>query len=156
MIVTEQKNDKLTHSEARRIAEAMWGKGGTNSDKMTRNGIFSFSCSSHGGIIASWNSFSEDEKSRLLEYGFKPETATRAQLYRRFKISKVFAHPYMTRSKTYTLGTNYDIPFVVFEEDCNWSAVYVLTGVRFKRDHRNTKARAQEVFDRWVEKKKVG
>jgi len=53
---------------ARRIAEAMWGTGGTNATKTNRRGAYYYSCSAHGGYVVSGDCLTEEEKAKLHEY----------------------------------------------------------------------------------------
>lgn len=104
----------LNHSQARQIAEAMWGRGGTNSRPTQRPGAFYFSCSGHGGFIIDAKAinpnpeYPEPEEYRL--YGNKLWWAGRRTTLR-------------TRHEP-LYGKYY-----AFEEDCDWCLPVKFAGI---------------------------
>jgi len=132
----------LTHAEARTIAEALWGRGGTQSEATNRAGAFYFHCSGHGGFVISWDAFTPEEQAAIKPHA-EPEIATRARGPGR---RNVLMHPYMVRSKRYIGGTEEPIRFACFEEDCAWCIPILFTGINLKERPR-TKDDAQSTFD---------
>ena len=65
----------ITHSQARSMAEANWGRGGTKSRRTNRTGAFYFSCSSHGGYIIDGRAMSEEARKAISAYR-EPETTS--------------------------------------------------------------------------------
>jgi hypothetical protein len=147
----------LKHSQARRIAEAEWGRHGTTSYGTNRAGAFYFSCSGHGGFVIDGAAFTQDEVAKLAGYGFKPESCF-AVVDTEDELVGIAAPATLGPSRLrYRPGlgerTVTSYPVYTFEEDCDWSAVYVLTGVRLKRDLKRPEAEnaAKGCFTRWIE-----
>ncbi|MER8983945.1 hypothetical protein [Mesorhizobium sp. M0843] len=135
----------LTHSQARSIAEALWGTGGTNSSRTNRAGAFYFSCSGHGGFVIDARALTHEEylKFRLHK---DPE---QAQDY-----GKAIMHEYRRRSFKVTptqLANMQDFEFFVLEEDCDWCIAPLMAGIRTLDGYMTDEA-AQNTFDRWIKK----
>lgn len=154
LVETEQGNAiMLKHSEARSIAESLWGTGGTHSYRTNRRGAFYFSCSGHGGYVIDSTAFSGEELAAIAPHVSVTDTYTRFSWvkYNRFHHSyKRRATRYAGRA-TITNGT-----FLVFEEDCDWSIVDHLTGIhRIDDDWRPYSQHvityhAAKTFERWI------
>lgn len=122
----------LTSAEARQIAEATWGRGGTTTYKTNTRGTFYFSCSGHGGFVIDARVLSDDQRARLAQFvSFDSATRYFAPYGRVYGLmtpyrSKSFKVPYDHKTE------NFDI--VLLEEDCAWSLAYVMTTIRRKDD----------------------
>ncbi|TGR74839.1 hypothetical protein EN836_33120 [Mesorhizobium sp. M1C.F.Ca.ET.193.01.1.1] len=133
----------LTHSQARSIAEAVWGTGGTHSTRTNRNGAFYFSCSSHGGFVIDARCLAHDEYARIRRY-VDPEQAE--------DYGKAVNHPYRRRSFKVThaqLCNREDFEFFLLEEDCDWCLAPLMADIR-TLDGRMTNEDAQRTFDQWI------
>lgn len=134
----------LNHSQARIIAEAMWGRGGTSSEPTNRTGAFYFSCSGHGGFVIDTRALTDEELVAISEH-VDPEEASIYSWRRR----QILIHPYRTRSVIVPLiAEREDFKFILLEEDCAWGLAYICTGIR----HRNKPAAAEHVqatFERY-------
>lgn len=152
----------LRHNEARAIAEALWGSGGTHAYRTNRHGAFYFSCSGHGGYVIDVAAFTPDELTRV----YSAINPGKGEQYHRFTYGKSnrFHHPYKKRGTRFstdaveTVGT-----FLVFEEDCDWSIVDHWTGIRII-DWDKTRPfaahmmarNAATVFARWIAPRMAG
>lgn len=126
----------LTHSQARGLAESIWGPGGTTACRANRTGAFYFSCSGHGGFVIDDRALTGQERERLAAAGFTADScwgvrdATGRIVTVRHRDSQVLR----PRRVTYQPGrgerVDASIPVWIFEEDCDWAAVYVFTGIR--------------------------
>jgi len=121
----------ITHAQARSMAEAAWGTGGTTSRRTNRRGAFYFSCSGHGGFIVDASCLSDQEKSALEEYEaqqfttgyFDPET----QKLRRL------VNPFRAARRSFTISRSWErknIGIFAFEEDCAWCLPVIFAGIR--------------------------
>lgn len=149
----------LTYSQARGMAESMWGSGGTTAHHTNRTGAFYFSCSGHGGFVIDDRALAERERELLTEAGF---TADRCRGVRDAS-GRIMAirHPHSQvarpRQLTYRpgLGESVDgeIPVWTLEEDTEWAAAYALTGIRTPDAFRLTEDQlityARESLARW-------
>lgn len=150
----------LSYSQARGLAESMWGTGGTNDYRTNRDGAFYFSCSGHGGFVIDDGAFTEQERKNLAEAGF---TADSCQGLRDAggQVTAV-SHPHAQSGPAAMTGqpgpgerADDDIRVWVFEEDCDWAAVYALTGIRTpeawagRRTEDEVIAAALESLARW-------
>ena len=122
----------LTHAEARQIAEASWGKGGTSSRKTNTRGAFYFSCSGHGGFVIDARVLEPEQRERLARF-VQFDTVTRYTDGQ----DKVYGlmTPYRSKSFRVPFGhvtEQFDI--ILLEEDCAWALAYVMTTVRLKAD----------------------
>jgi hypothetical protein len=134
----------LSHSQARAIAEATWGRGGTHSYGTNTAGAFYFSCSGHGGFVISLDSLTNEELVEISPY-INIEEGT---LYRWGRRTR-FMHPYRTSGFKISFDATIDkVKFFLLEEDCDWALAYVFTGIRHKTDP-VTPIRAQESFERY-------
>jgi hypothetical protein len=139
----------LTHSQARSIAEAVWGRGETHSYRTTRPGAFYFSCSGHGGFVIDVACLTDEELVAISPYVNLEE----AELFKWGRKS-LFSHPYRRRGGRYSIAaTRHVIKFILLEEDCDWCLAYLFTGIR----HRDKPAKgedAQRTFDQWITPRK--
>ncbi|RWI47559.1 MAG: hypothetical protein EOR34_10440 [Mesorhizobium sp.] len=130
----------LTHSQARSIAEAVWGAGGTHSERTNRKGAFYFSCSGHGGFVIDARCLTKEEYERLIPH-VKPEPA---QDY-----GKAINHAYRQRGfkvTHYQVAMKEDFEFFLLEEDCDWCLAPLMAGITLGPNMTND---AQRTFDRW-------
>lgn len=121
----------LRHSEARRIAEAMWGSGGTSAYRTNRRGAYYFSCAGHGGYIVDAAALGALEKQAIAPYYGSPEPWTR-YVWANGKRS-AFEHPNRQKRGSYRIdSTSYTVTgtYYVFEEDCDWAILEKLTPIR--------------------------
>ncbi|RUU78233.1 hypothetical protein [Mesorhizobium sp. M7A.F.Ca.MR.362.00.0.0] len=135
----------LIHSQARSIAEALWGTGGTHSARTNRAGAFYFSCSGHGGFVIDARCLAHDEYARLCKHA-EPE---QAQDY-----GKAIMHSYRKRSFKVTptqLANMQDFEFFLLEEDCAWCLAPLMAGIH-TLDGYTTCEVAQKTFDQWIKK----
>jgi hypothetical protein len=149
----------LKRGQAKGMAESMWGSGGTTARQTNRAGAFYFSCSGHGGFVIDDLALSERERELLTEAGFSADQcwgvrAASGQI-------KTIRHPHSqvprSRPVTYVPGLgeypDHAIPVWTFEEDCDWAAVYGLTGIRtpgaFSATEEEMVAYALESLGRW-------
>lgn len=129
----------LTHSQARSIAEARWGRGGTHSYRTNRRGAFYFSCSSHGGFVIDARALQDEEFICIYRY-VEPEWAT--------QYGTKIMHPYRTRTlRTYHPPKPFR--FFLLEEDCDWCLAPHFAGINliqrpFDPDH------VKRTFDQWL------
>jgi hypothetical protein len=140
----------LTQSQARAIAESLWGRGGTHVEKTNRAGAHYFGCSGHGGFVIDADAFTQAERDALQANGFMPEAYKAWHWRRGGRTHYRLMWPERRRGGTVAAGAHESVgSYYVFEEDCDWSAVYVLTGVRHL--HREASAEAARgCFDRWI------
>lgn len=125
----------LSGSQARSLAEALWGPRGTTAYRTNRSGAFHFSCSGHGGFVIDDRALTNQERAHLQAAGFKPD-ACWGVLDADGQIVTI-RHPdsqaLRPRPVSYRAGRgevpSHDIPAWVFEEDCDWAAVPVFTGI---------------------------
>ena len=150
----------LTHSQARSMAESMWGPGGTTAYRTNRTGAFYFSCSGHGGFVIDDRALTDDERERLTAAGFKADACwgVRAEDGRIVTVRSPYSQVARPRKVTYhpSRGETVDhaIPVWTFEEDCDWAAVCVFTGIRAPsafsfKDEAALVAYARESLGRW-------
>ena len=135
----------LTHSQAKSIAEARWGRGGTNSYRTTRRGAFYFSCSCHGGFVIDARTLTPEERVAIERY-VSPD---KARIYS-WDGHQVLMHPYRNSGAKVALdATVEDFDFFLLEEDCDWCLAYLFTTIK----HRVKPAKsedAQRTFDQWI------
>lgn len=141
----------LTHSNARTIAESLWGKGGTFSEKTNRKGAFYFHCAGHGGFVISWDALTPEEQEAVrpyvtVEYAYRYHGCTGKQRTR-------FLHPYRVKGARFRYrGSREAVPFIVLEEDCDWSIAMVLTGINWLNNPAGIEY-AESVFNRWIKQR---
>jgi hypothetical protein len=140
----------LTHSQARNIAEHLWGRGGTNATRTNRPGAFYFSCSGHGGFVIDGRCLTDQEREAILRYA-KPD---QAHEYFNPQSGKVYRlmHPFCTRQRSYRVPYSAQmrvIDIFTFEEDCAWSIPGVFAGIFTKGMN---DADALDTFKRWYAK----
>lgn len=119
----------ITHSQARSMAEARWGRGGTRSTKTNRTGAFYFSCSGHGGFVIDARCLSAEERARIEKY-IAPEQATEVYRVEDNRVVK-FRGPDSFRTLKYYSGSQSTRQVEIFfaEEDCDWAVPGVLAGI---------------------------
>lgn len=122
----------LTHSNARSIAESMWGKGGTSSEKVNRRGCFWFNCSSHEGFIISRESLTDREK-RFFDKHAICETGTRYRMSSSQKSRYRFWHPNIHGRREYRYKTCENIDYYILEGDCDATIAWVC-GINFREN----------------------
>jgi len=138
---------RLGYSTARSIAEALWGRGGTSSEKCNRKGAFYFLCSGHGGYVIDSNALTQQERKQVND--LLADEYVYLFVQDREGVPTVIGvrHPYSTRP----VGVRYPVrwgeprivehPIVIAEEDCDWAVVELFTGVRSewatKKDEEN-------------------
>ena len=139
----------IKHNEARAIAEAMWGKGGTNSERTNARGAFWFSCSGHGGFIIADEAITDAQRDAMRKDGFEPETATRYIGWRK----TVFMHPHRMRGARIAYHATETVTYWVFEEDCNWCMPALFCGIGTKsmtEDWKTTREHAERTYANWI------
>lgn len=126
----------LTHSQARYLAESVWGRGETVSHRTNRTGAFWFSCAGHGGFVIDDRALTREERERLAAAGLKADACWGVRgedgqiITVRHPGSQVrnprpvFCHP--------DRGEYQDRKILVWtlEQDCEWAAAYAFTGIR--------------------------
>lgn len=138
----------LTSSEARTIAETLWGRGGTHARRCNRKGAYYFSCSGHGGFVIDAATLAPAERDALAPY-VKPEKYT---LYTWGTHRRVMFNGRTRGFRVPHTAARRDGQFYVFEEDCEWSLVYVCTSIRAaSHDPIAAEAEAPRVFWRWYD-----
>lgn len=138
----------ITHGQARSMAEANWGSGGTNSSRTNRRGAFYFSCSGHGGFIIDGRALSDEEKALMREFATPQETV---EVYNpdTGKVYGIF-NPFAIRRRSirapiYAMQNKVEI--WAFDEDCDWCIPAVFAGIHTRTHHGLDKALA--TFNRW-------
>ena len=130
----------ITHSQARNLAEARWGRGGTSSEKTGIPGVFYFSCSGHGGFII-------DGTTHQLT-GLQPTPIT-VIISNSGKVIKA-RPPESNRSLSYYSHHSYavdDYPVYYAEEDCDWCHPVL----EIEKLWPDRKAQAQRCFYTWFD-----
>lgn len=126
----------LSHSQARGLAESIWGPRGTTAYRTNRIGAFYFSCSGHGGFVIDDRALTSQERELLTAAGFTADSCRGARdaTGRIVTIRHRDSQARRPRAVTYHPGrgehADQSIPVWTFEEDAEWAAVYVLTGIR--------------------------
>ncbi|KQS84296.1 hypothetical protein [Rhizobium sp. Leaf383] len=135
----------LTHNQARVIAEAVWGRGGTHSEPVNRPGAFYFSCSGHGGFVIDQRALKDEELLAISPHvNFED-----ARIYSWGK-RKTLMHPYRTTgARVSAMAREEDFKFFLLEEDCDWCLAYIFTGIRHRYKPAKEEA-AQQTFDQWI------
>jgi hypothetical protein len=152
----------LTHSQARGMAESMWGRGGTTAYRSNRTGAFYFSCAGHGGFVIDDRALNDPERDLLAEAGFTADRCwgARDATGRILTIRHPDSQAARPRNVTYRPGrgeyVDRAIPVWTFEEDVEWAAVYALTGIRTPKAFGLSEAEmityARESLARWYPK----
>lgn len=126
----------LSHSQARYLAESLWGPGGTTAYRTNRRGAFYFSCSGHGGYVIDDRALTADEKRKLTDAGFTADQcwgvrAANGDIVTVRHPNSQVRYPHRVTYR-YLRGEyqDNDIPVWIFEEDCDWAAVQVFTDIR--------------------------
>lgn len=135
----------LSSAHARGIAEAIWGRGGTNSIRTNRRGAYYFSCAAHGGFVIDANAFTESERTAIDQYA-SPEQAT---VYLFAGEVEAYMHPYRQRSaRVNPYATKIATSFYLFEEDCAWCLPVKFAGITTSQ---HTVAQAETSFWYWYD-----
>jgi hypothetical protein len=152
----------MTHSQARGIAESLWGPRGTAAYRTNRVGAFYFSCSGHGGFVIDDRALTQRERTLLTESGFKADRCwgVRDASGRVITIRHPDSQVTRPRKVTYRPGrgeyVDRGIPVWTLEEDCEWAAAYALTAIRtpgrFSATEAEIIAYAKESLGRWYPK----
>lgn len=139
----------LNHTQARSIAEARWGRGGTCSERVNRTGAYYFNCSGHGGFVIDARSLTDEELVAISPY-VELEDATLYKWGRKRKLM----HPYRRHSfKVSACAELEAFKFFLLEEDCDWCLAYLFTGIRHKNKPATLEG-AQRTFDQWIAPRK--
>jgi len=141
---------RIGHSQARGIAEALWGKGGTNSERCNRPGAFYFSCSGHGGYVVDASILTEQERAKIEEVRSPEPVKILVQGNRVIGVSNPF-----TGSRSFRYNSAFGTPewrahpVFLFEEDCDWSILEHLTDIRsawsLKKQREDPEKHSEEV-----------
>ena len=144
----------LTSTEARQIAENLWGRGGTSSTRTNTKGAFWFSCSGHGGFVIDTRVIKPEQLENLLKYASTAKVTRYSTTY-----GKVLGLMTPYRSKGIRVPVDYKaevFDIVVLEEDCDWSLAYMFTTVRMKVEKTGEEvvaAEAAHTFWQWFDEK---
>lgn len=152
----------LTHSQARSLAESIWGPRGTIAYRTNRTGAFYFSCSGHGGFVIDDRALTGQERKHLTDAGFAPDKCWGVRDAGGRVITVRHPHSEVRHPKkvTYRPGlgelVDRDIPVWTLEEDCEWAAAYALTAIRtpgrFSEPEAEIIAYARQSLGRWYPK----
>lgn len=125
---------KLTGAIARRIAEVMWGTGGTSAYKVPVKGAYYYACSGHGGFVAETKLFTEEQLKHLpteeLNILVQNQNGTDVVI-----AVSTYGIGYSWRQRYPKYYTKYSVPrwkkykVVVLEEDCNWALFAHFLGI---------------------------
>jgi len=138
----------ITHSHARSMAEANWGRDGTNSRRTNRTGAFYFSCSSHGGYIIDGRALTEEERTALAAFR-EPVMTTDVYDPVEDRVRAVF-NPFSLRNRTVKTLAHWhqrDVEIWAFEEDCDWCLPVIFAGITTGG---NEPEHALGTFQRWM------
>lgn len=135
--------DMLTHSEARGIAETLWGTGGTHATRTNTRGAFWFNCAGHGGLIVDARALDPTQRRAIDALGCFVEPF---QARRYFNGTRCrFWHPYIWNTRRYRYTHCETIDVYVFEEDCDWALAVEYAGIwPLKMDPERFQAMRQE------------
>lgn len=141
----------LKSANARQIAEARWGRGGTHAYKTNRRGAYYFSCAGHGGFVIAADALTQEEYDAISQY-VEPMTAT---VYARNDNDKVllYWHPFRVNTgKIRNYGAaGYKMveeEFFLLEEDCDWALAVKFADIRVEG---MTKELAEKTFYNWYD-----
>lgn len=128
--------------QARAIAEMMWGRGGTNTFRVNRNGAYYYSCAGHGGYLVTANALTEEEIEKVHPFGTREYINILVQDRMDGKWVVGVDNSPMSRGLPKTRRFTYDARLgsvsweryyiYVFEEDCAWSILEKFTDIRIK------------------------
>jgi len=138
---------------ARRIAECLWGKGGTNSYKTNRKGAYYFSCSGHGGYIVDSRVLTTEEKIEINNFVEPENLDVYTQLIQNENyVVHVNMSEFTCRGKKWNYASVYGPPVendsikvYVFEEDCNWAILEKFTDIRIKSKIESEQASTEQI-----------
>lgn len=134
----------LNGSIARRWAETAWGRGGTNSSRTNRTGVYYYSCSGHGGYILDTSVLSSDEYDALKDK--LPTYEVLVVLDEKGKLSFI-QNPFTFQTQRYKFCGDYTrttMEVMIAEEDSDWAYLEAYTDIRC-HDSKHAKADAVEV-----------
>ena len=138
----------ITSAQARSMAEASWGRGGTSASRTNRKGAFYFSCSGHGGFVIDARCLDERERALFRRY-LGSETAT--EIVRADGSVRRLRGPLSQRSLKYYPGqgeTHREAEIFFAEEDCDWAVAVVVADIKVAG---MTREEAVATFLRWKE-----
>ena len=148
---------------ARAIAEAMWGTGGTNAVKTNRKFTYYYSCSAHGGYVIPTYALTDEEKAKLNEYS----TPIKIQLLVQHRTDGTYVIGTSLTAIQRCCGRNrrfsynpslgpaewQDYDFYAFEEDCDWAILEKLTDIKtLDSESTCSPEKRQDIIDRTFEK----
>lgn len=150
---------------ARAIAEAMWGTGGTNAAKTNRKFTYYYSCSAHGGYVIPTYALTDEEKAKLNEYTTPISFQLLIQHRREgdfvIGVSLTNIQRCCGRNKGFRYNPSLgpcewqDYEFYAFEEDCDWAILEKLTNIRASGSTVSEEKRQEIIdstFNRWAKK----
>lgn len=150
---------KFTASYCRRLAENMWGKGGTHAYRTNKRGFYYYSCSGHGGYVVPKESLSKRTLEILNRAGFTPEpiylgvqhgsnsTQVLGILWPNYqRLPSIRYYPHLGRFEWMEYEEVY-----TFEEDCNWAIIEYLEGVNTEHTSKITDEVRLKTIERWSE-----
>lgn len=118
----------INSSQARNLAEARWGRGGTNAQRTNRKGAYYFSCSGHGGMIIDARCLTVTEYTNMKKF-IKPEIIE-AVTQSNGKVRRLRG-PDGRQALTYHPSIEQILQHEVFyaEEDCDWAVPAIVAGI---------------------------
>ena len=118
----------ITSSHARNMAEARWGRGGTNSQRTNRKGAFYYSCSGHGGFVIDARCLTPEENATMRKF-LQPEIAH--AVVRSDGTVRRLRGPDGRQALKYQPGyeTIQEIEIFFGEEDCDWAVPGIVAGI---------------------------
>jgi hypothetical protein len=150
-----------TTINARRIAELLWGRGGTIAYKTNRKGTYYYSCSAHGGYVVDGRVLTETEKAKINRH-VKPETLNflvDSETNEVYGVSYNTFTCYGKRNFKYPAGKKVEwktVEVYTFEEDCAWAVLELYTNIRAAGSVEVEQPnRAEEAVNRYFENKNV-
>lgn len=127
---------------ARSIATSMRGEV-NHIYKTTQQGFYYFSCSWHGGFIVAKDALTDEQLARLQKHNLDKWMITACSMYsyrtiyvdwkEKTKWKTNYKTGYSYRNPSIERG-EYNVEFLVFEEDCDWALVVYLLGV-YRNDY---------------------
>lgn len=120
----------INHSQARSMAEANWGRGGTSSSKTNTKGAFYFSCAGHGGYIIDGRAMSDEARKAISAY--REPTMTSEVYEPESDATCAVFNPFTFRSRSIRAMPSWkqrQIEIWAFEEDCDWCLPVIFAGI---------------------------
>ena len=147
---------------ARRIAELMWGRGGTHYYKTNRRGAYYYSCAGHGGYVVDSRCLTTEELQQIDKYTEPEQLPLLTQISDQNKkfVVGVFLNNFSCKAKNrFTYNRFFGsaswenfIKIYLFEEDCDWSILEKYTNIRAKGGV-STQETIDRTFDTWIAKR---